>query len=147
MIKIFSPTRRRFLVASAAGAVTLGAVGVIQWNGSASGRALWVENVVRKNLPGVQIDPVSLADFVREILESDLLKASSRKAALLAEQVAPWLTLRVPKIRNGLEGIERQVLTEYLLGGNFFRVSDPKREAIVYYGHATACANPFVRRA
>jgi hypothetical protein len=140
----FSVSRRKVLIGAGAGALVLGTVGSLSWNRFADHRARWVEKVVRSNLPGVTVDEPSLAVFVSNILDGGLLKSSARKASLFAEQALPWLTARIPRVRTGLETIERQVLTEYLLGSNFFRVADPKRETIAYYGPAAACANPFV---
>jgi hypothetical protein len=139
-----SPGRRRFMLAGAAGAIAIGGAGVFSWNSFSGSRAAWVEQVVRRNLPGVHLDERSLANFIRDALAGDLLRPRARKVAVFAHQTAPWLTVRVPQVRDGLEKTERQVLTAYLLGSNFFRVNDPREETITYYGPAVACANPFV---
>lgn len=138
-------SRRRFLVASAGGAAVLGLAGSVMWDRYAASRASWVEQIVRRNLPGVVIDEASLATFVGETLAGDLLKPQAHRLAVFAYQTAPGIALRIPKARNGLEKLERRVLTEYLLGSNFFQVDDPKRTRIVYHGPAVACGNPFVR--
>jgi hypothetical protein len=139
-----SPGRRKFVVAGAAGVIAIGGIGVFARGSFTSSRAAWVEQVVRRNLPGVRVDEPSLANFVRDALAGDLLEPRARRVAVFAQQAVPWLTVRVPKVRDGLEKAERQVLTAYLLGSNFFRVSDPRQETIMYYGPAVACANPFV---
>lgn len=139
----FSPYRRRLLIASVAGTVALGAAGALPLSRSEYARARWVEEVLRRNLPGVRIDEASLSVFVRDVLAGNHFRARKRGLSVVAQQYVPWLTMRVPKIRTGLEKLERQVLTEYLLGSNFFRVSEPRRETITYYGPAVACANPF----
>jgi hypothetical protein len=113
------------------------------WNRYTDSRALWIEQVVRGNLPGVSLDERSLPAFVRDVLAGDLLKPHTHRISVFAQQTAPWLTSRVSRAREGLERLERRVLTEYLLGSNFFRVPDPKRETIVYFGSPVACANPF----
>ena len=136
-------SRRRFLIVGAGGIVAVGALGTAAVHHYGDGRARWVERVVRRNLPGVMIDEASLATFVQTVLEGDLLRSHVHRAAVFAQRAAPWLTSRVPKVREGLEGLERRVLTEYLIGSNFFRVRDPKRELIVYSGALNACANPF----
>lgn len=136
-------SRRRFLIVAVGGAVAAGALGIVAVDQSKSGRALWVERVVRRNLPGVMLDEASLSIFVRSVLDGHLVRSRVHRAAILAQRTVPWLTSRVPKAREGLVGLERRVLTEYLIGSNFFRVRDPKRELIVYSGSLTACANPF----
>ena len=138
-------SRRRFLLASAGGVAVLGVAGSAMWDRYAASPASWVEQIVRRNLPGVAIDEASLTAFVRDMLAGDMLKPQAHRLAVFAYQTVPWITLRIPKARNGLEKLERKVLTEYLLGSNFFQASDPKRTRIVYHGPAIACGNPFAR--
>lgn len=107
-------------------------------------RATWVERVVRDNLPGIDLDPVSLQGFINDMLASERMQRKEVKLTVFADRFVPWLPAHISKARNGLEGLERHVLTEYLIGSNFFRVPDPKRERIVYSGTVMACPNPFV---
>ena len=135
-------SRRRFLIASGAVIAAAGAgFSGVRFAGS---RTQWVASVIRDNLPGIAIDEESLAKFVEEAVRSDALKPVTHRLAVFAEQNVPWVTARIPKVRNGLDKLERRVLTEFLLGSNFFRVPNPKQETIVYYGPAIACGNPFV---
>lgn len=138
----FSPGRRKVLV-GAAGAVTLGIFGAAAWKPVKQYRASWVEQVVRDNLPGIDLEPKSLQTFVDYMLGHERMQPVLVKATIFADRFVPWLPAHVSKAREGLAGLERHVLTEYLIGSNFFRVSDPKRETIAYYGPAIACINPF----
>lgn len=137
----FSPARRKILL-GAAGAVTVGVVGAA-WNPLRNYRANWVEQVVRENLPGVNLDPDSLQTFVKYMLGHERLQPPLVRATIFADRFVPWLPAHVSKAREGLEGVERHVLTEYLIGSNFFRVPNPKHETIVYSGAVVACINPF----
>jgi hypothetical protein len=128
------------------GGIAITGIGLVSWSRYGNAPAAWVERVVRDNLPGIALDEASLATFVREILSGDLLRPTLHRLAVHVHHAAPWLSARVSKTRHGLEKLERQVLTHFLLGSNFFRVADPKRERIIYYGAAIACNNPFVRR-
>lgn len=139
----FSPARRRLLVAGAGGVVALGAFGAASWGQLSHYRASWVERVIRESLPGIDLDAVSLQAFVRDILASERMQRREVKVTVFAERFVPWLPAHISKARKGLEGLERFVLTEYLIGSNFFRVPNPKRETIVYSGIAVACRNPF----
>jgi len=139
----FSPARRKLLIAGAGGVVALGALGAASWGQLTNYRASWVERVVRENLPGIDLDAVSLQAFVKDILASERMQRKEVKVTVFADRFVPWLPAHISKARNGLEGLERYVLTEYLIGSNFFRVPDPKRETIVYSGIALACRNPF----
>lgn len=138
-------TRRWFLLGGAATVAVAGSATLWQQGTFARWRAAWIERVIRSNLPGVKLDEPSLATFVHTMLDAQFLAPPTHKAAIMADRAFPWLTVRVPKLRGGLETLERKVLTEYLLGSDFFRVGDPKREPVTYYGPSLACSNPFAR--
>lgn len=137
-----SVNRRRFLFGSAA-ALASASVGWA-WIRGAFGTEQWIEDVVRSNLPGVHFDEAALRQFVTAMGRHDWFAPSSHRLAIAADRTIPWIAARVPKVRDGLDKLERRVLTEFLIGSNFFRVTDPRAEAIVYSGPAIACGNPFV---
>lgn len=138
----FSPGRRKVLV-GAAGAVTLGVFSAAAWTPVKNHRARWIEQAVRDNLPGIDLDPASLQTFVSHMLGHERMRPVLVRATVFADRFVPWLPAHVAKARDGLAGLERHVLTEYLIGSNFFRVSDPRRETITYHGPVLACSNPF----
>ncbi|HEY0684044.1 MAG TPA: hypothetical protein VGD45_17060 [Steroidobacter sp.] len=142
----FSPGRRKLLIAGAGGTLALGIFGAASWGTLSNYRATWVESVVRENLPGIDLDGASLQAFIKDILASERMQRKAVKATVFADRFVPWLPAHIAKARSGLEGLERFVLTEYLIGSNFFRVPDPKRETIVYSGKVVACINPFTYR-
>lgn len=142
----FSSSRRRLLIAAGAGVLACGALGTWSWNLYANGRARWIEQAVRNNLPGITLDEPSLALFVRDTLASESMQSQRRRLGIVAETILPWMTKHMSVIHQAVAITERQVLSDFLLGSNFFRVSDPRRETITYYGRTLACANPFVRR-
>ncbi|HWK48774.1 MAG TPA: hypothetical protein VNR40_02755, partial [Steroidobacter sp.] len=123
----FSPGRRKLLIAGAGGTVALGIFGAASWGQLSSYRATWVERVVRDNLPGIDLDGASLQTFIKDILASERMLRKEVKVTVFADRFVPWLPAHISKARNGLEGLERYVLTEYLIGSNFFRVPDPKQ--------------------
>lgn len=142
----FSPARRNLLIAGAGGAVALGIFGAASWGALTNYGASWIERVVRENLPGIDLDPASLQTFIKDMLASERMQRKEVKATVFADRFVPWLPAHIAKARAGLEGLERYVLTEYLMGSNFFRVPDPKRQTIVYSGMIVACRNPFTYR-
>ena len=132
-------TRRKVLLGAAGAAIA----GAVAWVPLRNYRASWIERVVRDNLPGINLDPDSLQTFVQYMLGHERLQPPLVRATIFADRFVPWLPARITKAREGLEGVERHVLTEYLIGSNFFRVPDPMRETIVYGGAVIACINPF----
>ena len=143
----FSPTRRKLLIGGAAGVAALGIFGASSWSRLKNFRAEWIEQGVRNNLPGIDLDRASLKTFIDSMLAGDRMQPRVVRATVFADQFIPWLPAHVTKARDGLVSLERHVLTEYLIGSNFFRVSDPRQETIVYNGPARACANPFTHGA
>lgn len=139
----FSPGRRKLLIAGASSAAVLGIFGATSWERLTNYRVDWVERAVRDNLPGVDLDAESLRVFIKDVLAREWLQTKPVKVAVFTDRFVPWLPANIAKARDGLEVLERKVLTEYLIGSNFFRVPDPKREKIVYGGMSTACPNPF----
>lgn len=137
----FSPGRRKLLIGTAGAAIA----GALAWIPLKNHRESWIEQVVRDNLPGINLDPDSLQTFVQYMLGHERLQPPLVRATILADRFIPWLPAHISKAREGLEGVERHVLTEYLIGSNFFRVPDPKRETIVYGGAVIACINPFTQ--
>lgn len=139
----FSPGRRKLLLAGAGGAAVLGIFGAASWQRLTNYRANWVERVVRENLPGIDLDEESLRVFIKDALAGEWLQNRPVKMAVFADRFVPWLPARIAKARDGLEVLERRVLTEYLIGSNFFRIPDPTQQKIVYGGISVACPNPF----
>jgi hypothetical protein len=139
----FSLGRRKVLF-GAAGAAALGVFGAFAWSPVKNYRATWIEQVVRDNLPGINLDPGSLQTFVSYMLGHERMRPPLVKATIFADRFVPWLPAHITKARKGLAGVERHVLTEYLIGSNFFRVREPRHEVITYHGPVIACINPFV---
>jgi hypothetical protein len=133
-------SRRKVLLGVGGAAV----VGAVSWMPLKNHRAGWIEQVVRDHLPGIDLDPDSLQTFVKYMLGHERLQPALVRATIFADRFVPWLPAHISKAREGLAGVERHVLTEYLIGSNFFRVPDPKRETIVYTGAVIACINPFI---
>jgi hypothetical protein len=138
-----SSMRRRLLIAGSA-VVVAGAAGGI-WIGSRlKGREAWIESVLRENLPGIKLDPTSLAKFVNEFAQHREFNDDRSNIAVILDQALPIVTSKVAKADRRVQRMERLVVTEYLMGSNFFRVPDPRQEIIIYSGGlGTACGNPF----
>jgi hypothetical protein len=131
------------LLIAGSGVAVLGATGAL-WIGSRlDGKHSWIESVLRKHLPGVQLDPESLATFVAHFAENRVFEDKRSNLAMSLDQAVPVLTQHVPKAKRRVERLERRVVTEYLMGSNFFRVPDPRKETIFYSTAMPACGNPF----
>jgi hypothetical protein len=138
-----SPHRRTLLIGGLAGVTTLALGGALTGIRYANGRAAWIADVVRRNLPGVVIDQGSIVSFAQHVLASGLLDSGKLRLALFVDTMIPALSRRIAPARERLEDVERLILTEFLMGSNFFRVADPKLQKIIYSGKISACGNPF----
>jgi hypothetical protein len=138
-----STLRRRLLIASSGVVIAAAAGGV--WIGSRlQGREAWIESVLRENLPGIKLDPTSLAKFIEEFAQHREFSDDKSNIAVMMDQAVPALTRKLEKADRRVDRMERLVVTEYLMGSNFFRVPDPRQETIFYSGSVgAACANPF----
>jgi hypothetical protein len=138
-----SPTRRRLVIAGSAMMLT-GAAGGI-WIGSRlDGRKAWIESVLRENLPGIDLDPDSLASFIDDFAQRREFNDRRSDIAVMMDQAVPLIASNIEKADRRIDRMERLVVTQYLMGSNFFRVSDPRQETIFYSrGLGAACGNPF----
>jgi inactivated superfamily I helicase len=136
-----SPTRRKLLLA--AGALGLAGIG---WLGLRPyDRKSWIEATLRKYLPGISIEAESLAKFTTEMSRSQQFNDTRQRVALWMDHALPNIARHLPKAGDRIDRMERQVVSDFLTGSNFFRVADPKHETIFYAGAIPACGNPFAR--
>ena len=140
-------TRRRWLLGAAAGgALALLGAGTAQHARVAAWTSKrWVERVIREHLPGVEIDTASLEHFVIEAVHGHArLRTTALQAGAAWRHVRGILGLPVAADQAWLQ-LERELVSRFLTGSNFFRVEDPRRETIVYGGQPAACGNIFAR--
>lgn len=134
--------RRGFLAATAALVAAAGSGAVwVAWHGV--DREGWIELVVRKHLPNIDLDAVSLGRFTRAFARHYIFDDWRSSVALRLDYAAPRLAHSLATTRRRVSLIERLALSEFLTGSNFFRVPDPQRATIVYGGPVPACGNPF----
>jgi hypothetical protein len=137
-----SPHRRLFLT----GALLLTAAastGALWLGFRPESRELWVERALRKHLPGVDLDPASLASFAASFVQSHEFDDRRMEIAVWMDQAMPAIARRIEKAERRIAQLERAVVSDYLLGSNFFRVADPRAETIIYSAALPACGNPF----
>jgi hypothetical protein len=133
------------LLIAGAGVAALGAVGAVWLGTHLDGTRAWIESVLREHLPGIQLDPASLATFVARFAEDREFDDKKSNLAVMLDQTVPAVTRQVPKADRRVDRLERRVVTEYLMGSNFFRVPDPRKEMIFYSDALLACGNPFAK--
>lgn len=147
-------TRRRLVLAGAAG-LGAGVLGLTAFAFS-SPRDLVVA-LLRRALPGVQLDPASAAACADHVLaqidsafEGSLITRATSTAKLkgvraLMQVLGTDRVAAMGPFQERLDEITRMAITEFLPHSNFFEVADPTRETIHYYPPEpnSACGNPF----
>jgi hypothetical protein len=133
-------TRRRLMV-GAIGIVAAGVAGAVGVAVSGHGHG-FIGAILRRNLPGVSLSDAEIGKFVDAYWPEFIRPPSRRDAvlrrgAVLAQAIGSEIMIS--------EETEREILTEFLIGSNFFQMSDPRSTAIEFLGLARVCPNPFYR--
>jgi hypothetical protein len=130
--------RRHFLAlgAAAGGMAALGAVLV------GNGYRNWLVGVLERALPGYSYDQVGLDLFAEEHASRH---ARALKFRLLgaAESIVDARWVMPARMMHRIEDVERDVLTEFLIGSDFFQLYPHGAGTITYVGRSKACASPF----
>lgn len=133
--------RRNFLLlGSAAGGVAVMGGGAVfvkadKFHG-------WVTDVLRRALPGFEINQQGLALFLKEQFERE----STREKAFAAVHGLVDVKWAVDgRRRKQLEEEERSILTNFLLGSDFFQNYPPGPTEVTYLGKQQGCSSPFAQ--
>lgn len=137
-------TRRNLLLGGAAlGALGLGVAGY-----AATASAFdFFKAMLRSQLPGVRISDASLRAFTEDAVigrQSDF----APKLRVLSGMVRTLGFDAVASIMQdsyAFEKFNRDFLTQFLVGSNFFQLTDPRAEEVIYFGRPGACPNSFAR--
>lgn len=130
--------RRTFLVLGAA-AGGLAATGAVLL---ANGYRSWVLRSLEQALPGYSFNAAGLDLFLEEYKprHSDAMKFQAFGAA---ETVFDARALLPDSTIEYIGDEERDVLTEFLIGSDFFQQAPDGPREITYSGRAVACRSPF----
>src|SRR5262245_7744815 len=114
-------TRRRMMV-GAVGIVAAGVAGAIGVAVGGDGYGL-IGAILRRNLPGVSLSDAEIGRFVEAYWPEFIAPPRRRDAvlrrwAVLAHAIGSEIMIS--------EETEREIVTEFLIGSNFFELSDPK---------------------
>jgi hypothetical protein len=134
--------RRTFLLMGSAAVALVGVAG--------SGAAFvltdrysgWIRDTLQRALPGYDLEPAGLARFTDEYNERKQGNAKLRVFAAVEPLVdARWA---LPKgMAAHLEVEERRIVSDFLLGSDFFQNYPDGPKTITYAGLPEACVSPF----
>ncbi len=138
----FSRSRRIILIGTA-GAALLGGAAMMGLERYRRGRPDWIADLIRRNLPGQPLDEAALREFSLSMSVSPLFDTPRRRAAVAAMQVLPDEVWLPEPVAGGVESLERQLLTEFLLGSGYFSMAHPEAGHLSHRGAYPDCGNPF----
>lgn len=136
--------RRQLLIGGLALAIA-GSAGALWLALRSHDTSEWIEAVVRTRLPSVRLDSASLRDFATRLAAEEEFRSRKIALALDLDALAPSVVRIAPEVSRKIEGLERHVLSTYLISSNFFRVADPRAETIFCGEPLLACGNPFAQ--
>ncbi len=133
-------TRRKVMIGGAAlGAAALGVGTLAAFRYHYSD---WLLQVLRQALPGHAIEPEGFALYVREYAARKRAAGAIRlELYAMAETVANPGPLLPDGLADKVAEEERRIVTEFLMGSDFFLEADPPR-TVTYLGNPNIC-NPF----
>lgn len=134
------PTRRTFFaLGAAAGAVAAAGAALL-----AGGYRSWLVASLREALPGYSFEPAGLDRFVEEY-ESRHGQVMKFRLLGAAERIFDVDSLLSDAKERRIEDEEREVVTEFLIGSDFFQHYPLAVKEIAYNGRAVECRSPFAR--
>jgi hypothetical protein len=102
----------------------------------------WVSDILHRGLPGYALEPRGLSQFIDEYFAKATRKL---KAFAAVEGLIDVKWALDSKRKNELEIEERKILSQFLLGSDFFANYPPGPKEITYLGVQKACASPFAQ--
>jgi hypothetical protein len=135
------PSRRKFLLMGVAvgGLAAIGGGTAFAVNDRYEG---WVRQILHRWLPGYDIDPKGLAQFLDDFNKKQGHAIKLRLFAA-AEGVVDVEALLPQGTEADIKEEERRILSSFLVGSDFFETYPNGPKKITYRGRPVACGNPF----
>jgi hypothetical protein len=133
--------RRNFLLLSSAagGLVALGG-GAFVLTDNYHG---WVSSILHRSLPGYTVEPKGLGLFIEEHFAHQ--KSRKKRLFAAAEGLVDLTPIMPAGMATHVAAQERAILTDFLIGSDFFQHFPNGPKEITYRGKPTACVSPFAR--
>lgn len=133
--------RRLLLLGTAAGAVAViggGGAGLVMMDGYRG----WIRSTLRRALPGYSFDPEG---FERFIDEYNSRRSSNKKLRLFAaaQRLADVKWALPNDMTADVEEEERRIVSDFLVGSDFFQNYPDGSKIIIYSAAPEACGSPF----
>lgn len=101
----------------------------------------WIREILQRSLPGYGLEPNGLAQFIDEYYERR--KSATKLRLFAAAQRVVNAKVALPEeMAADVEEEERLILSDFLLGSDFFESNPDGPKEVTYRGAAEACS-PF----
>lgn len=133
--------RQLLLLGTATGALAIiggGAAGLVMMDGYRG----WIQSILRRSLPGYELDPEGLERFVDEY---SARKSNNKKLRVFAaaERLIDVKWALPNDMADDVEEEERRIVSDFLLGSDFFRNYPDGAKIVTYSGAPETCSSPF----
>lgn len=135
-------SRRRLLLGTAAGAVAVaggGVAGLLILDGYRG----WIRLVLLQALPGYELEPEGLDQFVTAYNARKKWRSKKMRAYAAVEHVLDVNWALPTDMAEDVEDEERRIVSDFLLGSDFFQNYPDGPKIVTYSGLPEACVSPF----
>lgn len=102
----------------------------------------WIREILSRSLPGYSFDPDGLALFIDEYNKQQGRSIKYRVFAA-AEGVIDAKAVLPKRQAENVQRRERKILSDFLVGSDFFENYPDGAKTITYRGQPAACGSPF----
>jgi hypothetical protein len=137
--------RRTFLLMGTAAVALVGVAGSGAAFVMSDGYGAWIRDTLQRALPGYDLEPAGLARFIDEYNHRKNHGNKKLRVFAAAERLveARWA---LPKgMAANVEEEERHIVSDFLLGSEFFKNYPDGAKTVTYAGLPEACISPFAR--
>ena len=101
----------------------------------------WIRNTLRLALPGYDLEPNGLAQFIEEYYETRKDNGRLRLFAATERLMGRWALS--DEMASDIDEEERKIISDFLIRSDFFTNYPDRSKRITYRGIADACGSPF----
>jgi hypothetical protein len=104
----------------------------------------WIRDILQRGLPGYRLEPEGLARFVDEYFARQS-KATKLRIFAAAQGFLNVKAALPDDMAEDFEVAERSILSDFLIGSDFFENYPDGPKEVTYHGMPIACISPFAR--
>lgn len=104
----------------------------------------WIHDILQRGLPGYRLEPKGLARFIDDYFTAKK-HATKLRVFAAAQRVLNVKAALPDDMAEDVEVAERSILSDFLVGSDFFENYPDGPKEITYRGIPIACVSPFAK--